>query len=183
MRACGGAADEADGAFLLQLLECVNNLELFGQFHRRVVQLQQIDLGDLHFEQRIGDIAADMVTIPEVGCFIVVAGVGLRATALGRDRELLAAAGKVTADIEFTLAVVVGGIDEVDAGVEDGVEDGLRLVVIARAAAPNAFTANFHGSIAELRDSKAGAAEFSGWQSHGVLLSCGNVVLEIGHSL
>src|SRR5205823_2497239 len=74
-----------------------------------------------------------------------------------REDDVVApAAGERLAHDLFGLAlrVDVGGVDEGDAGVEPGVDDADRLVVVG--VAPGA---EHHGSEAELADRHAGPAE------------------------
>ena len=75
---------------------------------------------------------------------------------LGRQDDVVAAALERLADDLLGLAggVDVGGVDEVDAGVERGVDDADRVVVVG--VAPGA---EHHRAEAELRDLDAGASE------------------------
>src|SRR5262245_25182653 len=50
------------------------------------------------------------------------------AAALRGQEELLTAAGEAPADVRFGLTVIHGDVDVVDAGIQDSVEDTLRLV-------------------------------------------------------
>jgi hypothetical protein len=86
---------------------------------------------------------------------------------LGREHDVVAAAaGQRLADDDLGLAlrVDVGGVDEVDPGVERGVNDSDALVVIL--VAP---LAKHHRSEAQLAHRDAGASEWS--MLHGLLLS------------
>ena len=60
-----------------------------------------------------------------------------RAAALGGQHELIAAVRQETADVLLAAPVVVRRVDEVDAVVDDRVQDLLRLGVLDRPAAPD----------------------------------------------
>jgi len=78
---------------------------------------------------------------------------------LGREHDVVApAAGQRLADDDLGLAfrVDIGGVDEVDPGVERTVDDPDALVVILRAP-----VTDHHGPEAELADPDAGASETS----------------------
>src|SRR5439155_2404042 len=85
-----------------------------------------------------------------------VAVVADRHGELGGGNPVVAAAFERLADDLFGLAggVDVGGVDEVDAGVERGVDDADRLVVVGLAPG-----AEHHGAEAQLADRDAGASQ------------------------
>ena len=70
-----------------------------------------------------------------------------RAVHLGREDDVVAAARERLADDLLRLAarVDVGGVDEVDAGVERAVDDADRLVVVGVAPAPNIIAPRHSG--------------------------------------
>jgi hypothetical protein len=84
---------------------------------------------------------------------------------LGRQDDIVAAAPECLADDLLRLAgrLDVGGVDEVDSGVERGMDDPDRVVVVG--VAPGA---EHHRAEAELRDLDAGASQ--GAKFHELLL-------------
>src|SRR6266567_7629722 len=77
------------------------------------------------------------------------------AAALGRKIVLGAAVRDKASDPLLAQAVVDGGVDEVDAGVQDGVEEILGVLV------RNAAGADLHCAEAERRNLEAGSAEYA----------------------
>ena len=67
--------------------------------------------------------------------------------------------GDVLADELLAAPVVIGGIYEIDAFVEDGIQDRFRLLIRDRTAVPDAGTADLHRSKAQARDVQARAAQ------------------------
>jgi hypothetical protein len=137
---------------IFQFQENIDQAVFLGGFGVGIVQLQNINRAGTHFLQRIGDIAHDIFARPIVRRLVVVARVLHTTAAFGSDSVFAAAFGEKLADVKFAFAVIIGGVDEIDAGIDDGVENGLRLLIAARPAAPDAFAAHFHRAKAQLRD-------------------------------
>ena len=105
--------------------------------------------------QRVLDRADD----PAARTALAVGVVAHRAEELGGQDDVVApAAGERLADdlLGLALAVDVGGVDEVDPGVQRGVDDPDGLVVVS--VAPRA---EHHRAQAELADRNAGASELA----------------------
>src|SRR4029453_10785651 len=71
------------------------------------------------------------------------------AAALGGKEELLTAAGDAPADVLFGFAVVHGDVNVVDTGVQDSVEDALRLAWRERPADTSDHATQLQGADAK----------------------------------
>ncbi len=112
--------------------------EVFGLdgIDRGIVQLPEVEVVGLESAETGFEIVAELVGGPDVGDVVLGAGGRDGAAALGGQVIIVATAADVAADELLAEAVVVGGIDEVDAGIKDGVEDDFGLVGFDRPAAP-----------------------------------------------
>jgi len=143
----------ADEPHLARPLERQYRLEgvvlLQGLFGRRGVELDYIEVIRLHSGEALFDTRDDVVAREDVRVPLASRRRGRadHAAAFTRQVVLGAPARDVAPDALLAQSVVDRGIDVVDAGVEDGVEDGLGLGV-ADVAAPR-DAAQFHGAVAE----------------------------------
>jgi hypothetical protein len=106
----------------------------------------------------------DLLEDPAPRRTAAVRAVAHRAPELRRQDDLVAtAAGECLADdlLRLALRVDVGGIDEIDPGVERAVDDAHGIVVVGVAPC-----AEHHRAEAQLRDLHAGASEWAVF--HGV---------------
>src|SRR5437773_3642454 len=122
----------------------------------------------LHANEALLDTGHDVLAREDVR--VTLAPRGRRraddAAALARQVVLGAPARDVPADPLFAEAIVDRGIDVVDAGVEHGVENRLRLLLADVARARR--SAQLHRAVPQHRDLKPGAPEFPFRQiSHG----------------
>ena len=130
---------------------------------RRGVELHQVEVVRLHARQALLDAAHDVLGVKTWGKRpFARRAAGCRpgpgeAAALRGEEVLGAPVRDVLADALLGDAVVDRRVDEVDAGVEHGVEDALGLLVGDVAAARRA--AQLHRAVAEGGDIEAGAAE------------------------
>src|SRR5579871_4486662 len=99
-----------------------------------------------------------------VVCILVAADHG--AAALGGERELAAPSAQVLPDELLAASVVVGGVDEIDPRVQDGIQDRVGLLLGHGPPAPDTRTPNFHRAIAQLRYAQAGSAQRALCQCH-----------------
>ena len=111
---------------------------------RRAVHLQQVDVVDVHSPQAFVDIPVEVFRRPDMMRATRFSARTDVAAALRGQVEFIPAAADAGADAVLAEVVTRGGVDEVDAGVQHGVEQavGLRL----RDFTPEA------GPIAELCD-------------------------------
>ena len=84
---------------------------------------------------------------------------GVDAAALGRQREFVSPRADVATDPLLADPVVGRGVDEVDAGIEHGIEESLGRFVADHADAPSPRAAQSHAAVAELGDLQTGAAQ------------------------
>src|SRR5580692_6490062 len=118
----------------------------------RPVDLVQVDVVGLQAAQRVLDLghdpAARVAALVRVGAH--------RAVHLGREHDVVAASLQRLADdlLRFAGGVPVGGVDEVDPGVEGLVDDAGRVFVVGIAAGPEHHRAERVGA-----DLDAGPAE------------------------
>ena len=155
IRRAGGDPDEAGLPGPADFLEGLGQPPFLDLFHRGVVHLQQIDAVRSQAAQALVDVGAQAVRGPQVPGLQPVSVEVDVAAALGGEEELVAAVAYVSADTLLAGPVVRGGVDEVDAGVEGGVQHGAGLVVVVGRVRQAAFA----GSEAELRDLEAGASK------------------------
>ena len=152
-RECGGA-DVADLALVDQVGQRRQRLLDVGM-RFGAVDLVQVDPVGAEPPQRVLHRADD----PAAGAALPVGIVAHRAVELGgEDHVVPPAAGERLADdlLGLALPVDVGGVDEVDPGVQRGVDDPDRLVVIG--VAPRA---EHHRAEAELAHRDTGASKFA----------------------
>ena len=138
-------AGEADLAGLLGLKQCLDHLSTLEVREFAGVQLHDIDVVGLKTLQAAIDAGLDGAAVP-VAPLEAVPGVA----ALGGEHELVPSAGHCPADELFAVAVAGGGVEEVDAAVEGGVQDGGYCV--------DAFLGEF--VIADFRQAHAEAGDF-----------------------
>ena len=132
------------------------------------MHLQQIDAVGPQPAQALVDVGAQAVGGPQVPRLQPVSVEVDVAAALGGEEELVAAVADVPADPLLAGPVVRGGVDEVDAGVEGGVQHGAGLVVVVGRVGQAAFA----GSEAELGDLEAGASKQSFGQIVHLFFPC-----------
>ena len=154
----------------------------------RPVDLVQVDPVGAQPPQRVLHLADD----PAPRAALLVRVGAHRAVELGGQDDVVAATGERLADdlLRLALAVHVGGVDEVDPGVERGVDDADRLLVIR--VAPRS---EHHGAEAHLADRDAGASQqtlFHWFPPHGAadagslsrrVQGAVAVVLGVGHKV
>ena len=147
----GRGADVADLALPHQIRERGQGLLDVGA-GVGAVHLVEVDPVGAQPAQRVLDRAHD----PAAGVAAAVRVLAHRVVELGGEHDVVAAAREGLADDLLGLpgAVDVGGVDEVDAGVERRVDDPDRLVVVRVAPRPE-----HHGAEAELADRDAGASQ------------------------
>ena len=109
----------------------------------------------LHSPQAGLDVPKEVLSRPHVAgrSSLPVAGDG--APALGRQIEVLAAMAGEPTDEFLARAVVVGRVEEVDADVQHGVEDLLRLPAGQLPAAPSVLAADVHRAVPQRSDFQA----------------------------
>lgn len=83
------------------------------------------------------------------------------AAALGRHIEFTAPLRQILTDVHLTFAVVVGGINEVNAGIKHRIQNSFGLLIAARPPAPDAVAPNFHRAEAKLRHFQTGTSQCS----------------------
>ena len=147
----GGVPEVADLALMDEVGERDERLLDVG-VGARPVDLVEVDPVRAEPAQRVLDRAHD----PAARAALPVGVVAHRAVELGGQDDVVAAALQRLADdlLGLPAGVDVGGVDEVDAGVERGVDDADRLVVVR--VAPGA---EHHRPEAHLADRDAGATE------------------------
>ena len=130
----------------------------------RPVDLVEVDVVGLQAAQRVLDLGHD----PAPGVAPLVGVIAHRACTLGRQDDVVAASLERLAHDLFGLAagVRVGGVDEVDPGVQRLVDDADRVVVVGVADGPEHHRAERVGT-----DLDAGPAE--GAVLHAVSPECG----------
>ena len=149
-----GGADVADLALVHEVAERRQRLLDVGA-RIGAVDLVEVDPVGAQPPQRVLDRAHD----PAARAALLVGVLAHRAVELGGEDDVVApAAGERLADdlLGLALPVDVGGVDEVDPGVERRVDDPDRLVVIG--VAPRA---EHHRAEAELADGDAGASQLA----------------------
>ena len=144
-------ADVADLALLDEVGERAERLlDVDGRIG--AVHLVEVDVVGAEAPQRVLDRPDDPAPRPAAPVGVLAH----RHEELGREHDVVAPVLQRLPDdlLRLTGGVHVGGVDEVDAGVEGGVDDADRVVVIL--VAPGA---EHHRAEAELRDLDAGASE------------------------
>jgi hypothetical protein len=118
----------------------------------RAVNLVEVDPVGVEPPERVLDGPDD----PASGAALTVRVIAHSAVELGGQDDVVATASDGLADdlFGFTLGIDVGSVDEIDTGVEGGVDDADRLVVVG--VAPGA---EHHGAEAQLADGDAGASQ------------------------
>ena len=149
----GRGAEVADLALLDEVGERSERLVEIGV---RVVAVDLVEVDPVRLEppQRVLDLMDD----PAARVAAAVRIVAHRHVHLAREHDVVAAPGERLADdlLRLALRVDVGGVDEVDPGVEGRVDDPDRLVVVG--VAPGA---EHHRAEAQLADRDAGAPQGS----------------------
>jgi hypothetical protein len=147
----GGGADVADLALVHEVAERRQGLLDVG-VGARPVDLVEIDPVGAQPPQRVLDLADD----PAPRAALLVGIRAHRAVEFRGEDDVVAAAGERLADdlLGLALRVDVGGVDEGDPGVQRGVDDADRLVVVG--VAPGA---EHHRAEAQLANRNAGAPE------------------------
>jgi len=123
--------------------------------------LQDVHVIRPHLHRGISDIPHDVLTIPIVWRFVVVTRELHGAAAFGRHIEFTAPLRQILTDVHLAFAVVIGGINEVNAGIKHRVQNGFGLLITARPPTPDAITANFHRAEAKLRHFQTGTSQCS----------------------
>jgi hypothetical protein len=77
------------------------------------------------------------------------------ASAFCGKEELGAAVRKMTPNVQFAFAVIVRRVDEIDPGIQHGIQDLLCLTVAAGPSVPNTFSPHFHGTVPQHGDFKS----------------------------
>ena len=150
----------ADLALLLHLMQHGDQIALLALLHARIVQLHYVHIVGLHPLQALMQAAEQVLSRPYVGRFVGITLLVDHMTATFRRQIVLRApAAQVLADELLAPAVIVRGIDEVDSGVQDRVQNRLRLLVGDGATAPDARTTYLHCAIAKRSHFEAGAAQ------------------------
>ena len=150
----GGRADVADLALVHEVAERRQRL-LDVRARIEAVHLVEVDPVGAQPPQRVLDRADD----PAARVALLVGVLAHRVVELGGEDDVVAAAaGERLADdlLGLALPVDVGGVDEVDPGVERRVDDPDRLVVVR--VAPRA---EHHRAKTELADRHAGATQLA----------------------
>ena len=155
----GRRADVADLALPDQVGQRAEGLLDVGVL-ARPVHLVQVDVVGVQAAQRVLDLADD----PPAGAAPLVRVGPHRHEELRGQHDVVAAPGEGLADDPFRLAlgVDVGGVDEVDAGIQGAVDDadGVGLVLVSPRA-------EHHRPQAQRADRDAGPAEHSVLHCHG----------------
>ncbi len=153
----GGGAERADLAGALQVGERGERL-LVGGEAVGAVHLVEVDVVGAQAPEARLDLAHDPAprVAPAVGVALLAHRHVHGAVELGGEDDLVAAALEGLADDLLGLApgVDVGGVDDVDPGVERGVDDAGALGVVGLAPG-----AEHHGAEAQRADLHAGGAE------------------------
>ena len=150
-------ADEADLALALQRLQHLDRAVLLERGPaRRHVDLDQVEAVGAEPAQRLLDVGADVRGAVVVRVRRRRVGRDLdQAAALGGEEELIPAVADVGADQLLAAAVVGRGVDQVDAAVEDRVEQPPRVLVGDLRAAR--LASQLHRPVAEDGHVRAGA--------------------------
>ena len=146
-----GHADPAYFALGAHVLQRLHEFSLLTLGYGRVVQLHYVDGVDAQTVEALVEAAEGVLPGPDVAIRV--------AAAFGGEDKFVTTVAKVAADHFLAVAVVVGCVDKVDTGVEDGVELGVHLFVGHGTA--------MAGAKSEPGNFQAGTTEGCGWEDMG----------------
>src|SRR5215203_2887 len=167
VRIRGGDTDPAHLSLLLHLLQGCDQVSALALLDARVVQLHHIDVVGSHPGEALVQTAEQVLLGPNMGSVVgALVAAYYRAAALCGQYELIAAVREEPADVLLAAPVVVGCVDEVDATVDDRLQDLLRLGVLDSPAAPDSWPAHLHRAITQPRHRQTCTSQHALRQRH-----------------